>query len=43
VQGPPLSRAHAIIYCTGYRYKSRFLEQHAATAALSGQQHVPGL
>jgi hypothetical protein len=42
-QGPPLARADAIIYCTGYRYAFPFLEQHPATAQLSGQQHVPGL
>jgi hypothetical protein len=41
-QGPALQRADAIIYCTGYRYKFPFLEQHPDTAQLSGQQHVPG-
>ncbi|KAF6256908.1 hypothetical protein COO60DRAFT_1702105 [Scenedesmus sp. NREL 46B-D3] len=43
LQGPALQHADAIIYCTGYRYKFSFLEQHADTARLSGQQHVPGL
>ncbi|WIA31017.1 hypothetical protein OEZ86_001056 [Tetradesmus obliquus] len=42
-QGPALPAADAIIYCTGYRYKFPFLEQHPDTAGLSGQQHVPGL
>jgi hypothetical protein len=41
-QGPALQRADAIIYCTGYRYKFPFLEQHPDMAQLSGQQHVPG-
>jgi hypothetical protein len=43
LQGPALERADTIIYCTGYRYRFPFLEQHPSTARLSGQQHVPGL
>lgn len=43
LQGPALPRADTIIYATGYRYSFPFLEQHASTAHLSGQQHVPAL
>jgi hypothetical protein len=42
LQGPALPSADVSIYCTGYRYKFPFLEQHADIAGLSGQQHVPG-
>jgi hypothetical protein len=43
LQGPSLPGADSIVYCTGYRYKFPFLEQHPATVGLSGQQYVPGL